>query len=253
MAEFIWVASYPKSGCTWMRFIVTHLLFGDENGVPNVRDAVPDMHDYRGPLEYSWNGAYPVKTHLCPEKLPPRMHTRVAIHLMRHPLDVVDSALAYLKPETETQREDLINAFCNVGSIEPWYKILDYGSWQGNLASWLEKDHDFPILSLKYEDMLENAHENVRKVADFLSVDANEKRVDDIVQATSFSSMRSQEEKQKEKQDAGVFSIEQGFNKPEFRFMRSGKSGTYKDNLSELEIERLTEGFRPAMEIHGYL
>ncbi len=236
-----------------MRFILTHLLFSDENGTPNVQEAVPDMHDYYGALKHTWQGAYPVKTHLYHENLPPRMHTRAAIHIRRNPLDVVDSAIAYLSPETDKQRTELINTFSHVGSIDPWYKVLGYGTWMGNLESWLKNKHDFPVLSLKYEDMLEDTHMSVRKVAEFMSVDVDDKRVDEIVEATSFKKMRSQEEKEQNSKEIGVFMDEQRFNKPDFRFMRSGKSGSYKDNLSEYEIEQLTEGFRSTMKAYGYL
>ncbi len=253
MAEFIWIASYPKSGCTWLRYIVTHLLFTTEGEVPNPSDAVPDMHDFTGQIKYTWQGAYPVKTHLYVENLPPRMHTRAAVHIIRNPLDVVDSSVAYLRTDTLSERADLINTYGTHGGIEPWRTMLGYGSWQGNVASWIDTKHDFPVLFFRYEEMLADPHDHVRRLAEFFSTEVSDERVDEIVQLTSFSSLRALEEKEVAESSHGVFSDEQREEKPDFRFMRSGKAGSYVENLSEDEISRLTEYFRPTMEVHGYL
>lgn len=232
---------------------MAHLLFSEDGNVPNPRDCVPDMHDFTGQIKHTWQGAYPTKTHLCVKDLPPRMHTRAAIHIVRNPLDVVDSSIAYLRPEKPEERTELLDTFCKHGGIEPWRTLLGYGGWQDNVASWRDTKHDFPILKFRYEEMLADPHDHVRQIARFFSVDADDDRIDEIVNLTSFNYLKKLEEKELAENTDGVFGDEQLEEKPGFRFMRSGKSGGYIENLSENEISRLTAYFRPTMEAHGYL
>lgn len=253
MTEFIWIVSFPKSGSTWVRFMAAHLMFGGDGKLPNVSEVIPDIHEYTGPLEHIRQGAYPAKTHFPKYNIPPTMRTRSMIHVIRNPLDVVDSAIAYLKPDTSEDRGEMIEAFCKYGGVEPWRTILNYGSWNEHADSWLGSKHDFPCLCFRYEDMLLDPYEHVRKLADFLSIEVSESRIKEIAENTSFSSMRAIEDEEVETGKSGFFNDEQVVEKPDFRFMRQGKSGTYKENLSEQEIARLTEHFRPAMEAYGYL
>jgi len=228
-------------------------MFGEEEGKAlNISQAIPDIHDFTGQIDHTWQGAYPVKTHFPISGLPPRMHSRSAVHIIRHPLDVVDSSIAYLKPDTDAQRKELIEAFCDYGSIEPWRTMLGYGSWEDNAKSWINEKHDFPCLCLRYEDMLEDPHGHIRKIASFIEVEVNDERVEDIARRTSFSAMKTDEEKEVETGAPGVFTDEQIPGKLDFRFMRSGEAGGYKKNLSEEEVSRLTDYFKPIMEPFGY-
>ena len=252
MSEFIWVASYPKSGSTWMRFILSHLLFDVGGDAGKVREMVPNMHDWTGGLKYDWQGAHPVKTHLQQHDLPPRMHTRSAIYVIRNPLDMVDSAIGYIKPADDAEREDLINQFCVNGSIEPWGTTLGYGSWEDNIQSWTAESRDFPLLIMQYEDILDAPHDNIARVAEFLGADADDKKIDKVVEATSFKTMKGVEKSELAAGAKGVFTDERLFNKQDFAFMRAGKSGGYQNNLREGEITRLRARFSPVMEKLGY-
>ncbi len=252
MKKFIWLASFPKSGSTWLRFITAHLLFdvGEDN--PGVRAMVPSFHDWRGDLTYSWQGAHPVKIHLAAEFIPRRTATHSAIYIIRNPLDVVDSAINYFKPSAAA-RDDIINQFCQYGSTEPWYSTLNYTSWDNNADSWINGKHDFPLLTLRYEDLLEDTQSNVRRIADFLAVDTSAAKIKKVVKETSFKQMKKVEDQELETGVEGVFHDEHKYAKKEFTFMRSGKSGGYRDNLTESEISRLLEYFAPHMEKFGYL
>jgi len=252
MSDFIWIASFPKSGSTWLRFILAHLLFDPKGDNSVIREMVPNIHDWRGNLKYDWQGAFPVKTHLAQHNLPVRMHSRAAIYIYRNPLDVIDSTLSYMNPKTDPEREDLISQFCMNGAVEPWGKTLAYGSWEENLESWTAGSLGFPVLSLRYEDMLDSTQENIRRIADFLSVDVTDDKIDHVIRETSFDQMKKEEALEISTGASGVFTDERTLKKEEFRFMRSGKGGTYRENLRADEIDRLMERFRPTMETVGY-
>jgi hypothetical protein len=253
VTDFIWVASFPKSGSTWMRFILSNLLFKVGKDKDRVREMVPNIHDWEGPLKYDWKGAYPAKTHLAQHNLPERMHTRSAIYIIRNPLDVVDSSIAYLSSNDEEERQRVIDEFCRTGSIEPWNTTLGYESWESNIASWTGESRDHPLLIMQYEDMLADPHENVGRVAHFLDVDVNDKRIEQVVKATSFSSMKKQEKKEVDAGAKGVFTDERLFDKKDFSFMRSGKAGGYSERLDKNQVDQLISRFGATMEPLGYL
>ena len=253
MTDFLWVASYPKSGCTWMRFIIAHLLFDVDESKSLIRAMVPNMHDWEGPLDYSWQGAHPVKTHLAYQNLPSRMHSRRAIYIMRNPLDMIDSAINYMCQNNAAMRDKFIDEFSRNGTIEPWGNTLGYSSWEENVMSWTKEDLGFPVLALKYEDMLEDTHSNIKKVADFLLIEINDEKIEKIVNETAFSNMKKIEEKELTSGVEGVFSDERLFDKENYRFMRSGKSGRHIENFSEPELSSLLKHFESGMKALGYI
>ncbi len=253
MTEFIWVASFPKSGSTWMRYILAHLLFDVDDEKALVREMVPNIHDWEGPLKYDWKGAYLAKTHLAHHNLPARMKTRAAIYVIRNPLDVVDSSVAYMNPRSDGEQQRIIDEFCSTGSLEPWCTILGYESWESNITSWTGESRDHALLIVQYEDMLKEPHEYIGRIAKFLDVDADDKKIEYVHDATTFSTMKQQEDKEVGSGAKGVFTDERLFDKKNFSFMRSGKSGGYQECFSERQIEQLISRFGPTMESLGYL
>ena len=253
MNEFIWVASYPKSGNTWLRFIVSNLVFGEAKGSEDILNIVPDLNEWQGALRHFWQGAHFLKTHLMADKLPLRMPSRSAIYVVRNPLDMVVSAMAYLQPTDQVMRADLLSQVVTRGGFDHWLSV-EYGAWVENTESWTDGSLTFPVLTLRYEDMLADPKGHIRKVGDFLGIEVDDQKIEAVAQATSFKSMRKLEKAEIDKGEAGgMFVHERSFKDESFQFMRAGTSGGYRDHLSPEEIETLTNVFRPGMEKHGYL
>ena len=253
MVEFTWIASFPKSGSTWMRYIVSHVLFGEDIDKSLVREMVPNIHDWEGPLKYDWRGSHPAKTHLKYDNLPDRMKSRAAICMVRNPLDIVDSSVAYMSPESQESSAKIVDEFIKTGTIEPWGQMLGYGAWDENVESWMEQQDRMPVLLQRYEDLLQDPHTGVRQVAEFLECDLTEEKIDRIVSATSFSTMKAREKEEVTEGRAGVFTDERLFDKKEFSFMRSGVTGGYQESFSKSQIDGLIERFHPMMKRMGYI
>lgn len=45
MARIIWLGSYPKSGNTWMRFLLANLYFEPVESSAELSSMIPDIHD----------------------------------------------------------------------------------------------------------------------------------------------------------------------------------------------------------------
>src|ERR1700691_3950002 len=97
MSKSVWIASYPKSGNTWVRFLVSHLLFGPLDSAATLNRLVPDIHELGAAVEAPSTPVL-MKTHFpYSPALPLAMQTAGAIYVVRDPADVMLSNYYYRK------------------------------------------------------------------------------------------------------------------------------------------------------------
>lgn len=246
-----WIASFPKSGNTWLRFIAAHVLFDSGNDSAKVDAAVPDMHYSTGGLLHRYDGAYVVKTHFPYDKLPERFDFCKSAYVVRHPLDVVASSAQYLVPEDDPeQRLGLARQFIEYGNLRHWHN-MGFGPWEGHVKSWLDAADDGDILVMRYEDMLENPEGAITRFARHYGVELSDERTTQIAEDTSFEAMKALEEADIDS-GTGLFSTESKYKRSGFSFLQRGQAGRYKDVLTDDLVETLTDRFRPMMEVLGY-
>ena len=85
----VFQASYPRSGSTWLRFILFQILRGEESGFGNIEQRIPEIYTHRGVPPILPGGARLIKTH---EKY--RKDYTKAVFLVRDLRDVVLSCYA---------------------------------------------------------------------------------------------------------------------------------------------------------------
>src|SRR5882757_11182682 len=47
LRSVVWIASYPKSGNTWLRFLICNLAFGPVESAAQLNQLAPDLHELR--------------------------------------------------------------------------------------------------------------------------------------------------------------------------------------------------------------
>ena len=93
--EIIWLASYPKSGNTWVRFFLYSYYVGIPMKSGDINHKIPDIHSTPELLQSAENRIF-CKTHfLASDKHPHIKDTAGIIYLLRHPRDVLLSNLNY--------------------------------------------------------------------------------------------------------------------------------------------------------------
>lgn len=256
MLECTWIASFPKSGNTWVRYILAQLLYDFDLETSRIDATIPDLNNWEGDLTHQYNGAFTIKTHLKYDELPAQMKTRNAIYIVRHPGDVFVSILGYMAPNKDPDLLAEIHEqfFDENGSFPSWHE-LRFGGIVENVMSWSEAaEAGEDILFVRYEDILANTVSEIQRMAAFLGCDADESRCRVVAERTQFDNMRSLEEQQIAEQRNDMFLLEHGYKDgdPNFRFMRSGKSGEYHDTLAPATIQRLRELCVPILERFNY-
>jgi hypothetical protein len=248
----IWVASYPKSGNTWLRFIIGGLLGFDLNDSTVIEREIPDIHKHPR-LQIPRTSRTFIKTHLAFDASPRLAEVaKGVIYVLRNPLDVVASHLNYFGINTDEKRDAFVEAFIQTGGVTRWHN-LGMGTWEHNLTSWARAGADTPYVFLRYEDMLEDRTAAVRQVADFLGLRPRQAEIVRVVAATSFNAMSQLETREIAAPNTSFFKNEwQAKKATGFRFMNKGRAGTYTDLLTRTQIARLLDRFGPTMEAAGY-
>ncbi|MDD4962536.1 MAG: sulfotransferase domain-containing protein [Gallionella sp.] len=275
MNGFYWIASYPKSGNTWLRLFLEALLAGslDINrlkkagghaairaefdrllDIPSsdltddeITNARPSLYQIEAntatqPLLRKAHDAW----HLTPAGKPlfPPELTLGAVYLVRDPRDVAVSFAHHLTQDIDriiTRMNDpaavMEPAKLRMQSHLP-QRLL---TWQQHVQSWLNAP--IPVLLVKYEDLLAEPVNRFGEIADFLKLAATPEQIAAAVQAVKFDRLRDLE-------------ASNGFaEKPPdaSRFFRRGIAGGWQDTLSTAQIERIEAHHADMMRRLGYV
>ncbi|MEH6545123.1 MAG: sulfotransferase domain-containing protein [Sneathiella sp.] len=281
MGGIIWLASYPKSGNTWARTFILNLLTNPEQPA-NINDLdtftlgdssassyekvsgksiteisgkelaklTPKVHRV---YAMSRQDSVFVKTHssfgsVYGTPLITMEYTAGAIYIIRNPLDAVISLSDHFGLDLDGGIDLLNNPKGIVGApadkmgarggqIE---QIL--GSWSGHVTSWLPFSRQHFHLT-RYEDMLDKPVETFRNMARFLGLNPPEERLNKAIEFSSFKNVKKQEE------EKGFFEQSPKTDS----FFRVGKSGQWKDVLSDKQVDRIVKCHHDTMKQFDYL
>jgi hypothetical protein len=257
--NIIWIASYPKSGNTWVRFMVCNLLFGGLQTAAALSRLSPDIHEVGDSLDTS-APALLVKTHFVySSSLPFAERTSAAIYVARHPADVLASNFHYHRrrgggaDNSIAGFDEYFDTFIENRGDPRWVK-LGMGSWDENVRGWLDPRKPFPVLCIKYEDLSANPRHICGMLAQVLRPSSSIDDVERAVANSSFERMREIEDADIHNKRVGIFykpylqsSIDSGI-----RFMRRGAVGDGSAELSAAQRARLCGAFQPLLAQLGY-
>lgn len=207
MSHINLIASYPRSGNTWMRvMLASYLINAPATERETIEEVTPDIRILlKGGRIFPESGsrARIVKTHFLPDVEVLRSYgplTRKIIYLVRNPRDVIISSARFLGIG-DTKRENFAREFIANRGV-PLFRARAWGTWPQNVLEWTSatgSGRHFPnaeTLTVRYEDMRSAPAKALHQVLEFL--DLGEKieadRVTTAVECSSLPRMRDAEE-----------------------------------------------------------
>ncbi len=251
--DIVWLASYPKSGNTFLRLLLYRYIYADVmDRTKEVEDKVPDIHKLISEgkqLKSSLDGSVLVKTHFLLSSQHPYFGNTVGfIYILRNPRDVILSNARYLGFNKDKKLLHLFaeNFIKNMG-VDHWTK-MGMGTYFGHLISWLDGVSLFPHLFIKYEELREKPVETLTNVIKFLELEIDENRIQEVVKDCDINNLREIEIQEKHNKETTVF---RGSSEGEY-FIGQGKTNQSLAEISP-DLENLYyEQFSGFVRLFGY-
>lgn len=275
MPGIVWLASYPKSGNTWLRAFLANYIANSAkalpiNDLPNhilgdnlllhyeqytgraAEDLTEEQLTRLRPRIHEWFAQSRgqdvfVKTHNAVSRsgevpLITPSATAGAIYVVRNPMDVAISFAHHYQVSYARAVESLCDeSYC----LPPSSGLLPQylSSWSRHVQGWTEA----PGLTrhvMRYEDMQDKPVRTFGRLVKFLGLANDAQRLKRAVKFSSFRELSNQEKTTK--------FVE---SRPDGKtpFFRQGKMGTWRRLLTEDQVETLVSHHRPIMLKMGYL
>jgi hypothetical protein len=269
------IASYPRSGNTWVRAFLTALVRG---GPPDInaldvrvgaeRQFFDDtleietsdlLHDeqrrlrpgaFRSALQVAAEGG-PLKTHDAWLTAPgaaeppfPREHIEAVVLIVRDPRDVAPSLATYFGVTTDSAIELMANPEWSLGGGSRGLMHLLpqlVSSWSQHTASWLASD--LPVLLVRYEDMIAKPLDAFPRIAEALKYDLPRDSLARLLDATQFDRLKAEEARK---------GFRESSRHAPNRFFGSGTAGGWRQKLTAAQADRIVREHGSIMRELGY-
>ena len=276
----IWIASYPKSGNTWLRSIITSLLyttdgifdfklikkikqfptrnqfqdftknFNDINEISKFWLLAQDKINLTEEIKF-------FKTHnlncaINKNSFTNKSHTLGTIYVVRDPRNLVNSIKNhYNKGNDEEAKNFLISK--KILSRVPKDNEADIatllGSWSDHYNFWTKKNSN--LLLIKYEDLILDTKKELERIIiylkKFMTVEINPEKIKNILSTTSFDHLKNLENK-------GLFNENvYDSKKNKIRFFNKGPSNDWTKVLDKKIQDDIEKIFYKEMKELGYI
>ena len=282
LRRIVWLASYPRSGNTWTRILLANFLADSEAPVPindihrhlpsmgssSRRDfeleigtsssectdeeadmLLPTLHRRRAALAAKAGKTIFCKVHdacrrtsaggpLIPEEV-----TLGALYVLRHPLDVAVSDAFYSNLTFSQSVARLNNPHTEQAGVSEPQLLQVLFDWSGHVRSWTGAP--FPVLAVRYEDLLADAPGQLGRMARFLRLEGagDEGRLRRAAAFSSFDRLREAEDRE---------GFEEGWRGLKHPFFRCGGSGAWRRHLSAEQVRSVLDAHAETMAAFGY-
>lgn len=225
-ADDVFISSYPRSGSTWLRFLLFDLLMDEEATFRSVNRYLPYVGQHRQAPELLPGGGRLIKTHECYGR-----QVRKTIYLVRDVRSVVLSEYRFAR--YRQQYSSTLDAFLTDfirGTVNP------FGSWRDHVEFWLHhgSQHRESFLLLRFEDMREDAGTTLKKAARFLELKPDDEAIERAIRNNDVREMRKKDARAIERIDETKIDRKYGF-------IGEGATKAWREALTNEQVRRLED------------
>ena len=276
----IWIASYPKSGNTWVRSFLIAYYFCEE-GIFDIKNLniIPDYPNKQffkqevkeGEIHKHWEESQKkildekkikfLKTHNSLIKAfgndftQPKYSLGV-VHIIRDPRNVITSVKNHMDFKDYDQALEFMqkeNAVLNdYKHLKNYAKTMIINSWRINYQSWMHNNF-FRRFTIKYEDMVNKPNQVFRDLIVFINTicrfnsGVDEKKLQNAIMSTNFKKL--QEIENQGKFSENVYSLH---DNRKIKFFYQGPENNWQKNLDNNIIKKMNKYYKEDLIKFGY-
>jgi len=276
----VWIASYPKSGNTWVRSFLTAYYFCKE-GKFDVKNLIyiqdyPNKQFFKkevkeGEIHKHWEES---QKNLCEQKkirflkthnslitafgknFTKPQYSLGAIYIIRDPRNVITSVKNHNDFKTY---DEALKMMQNDDAVISDYSYLNnhaktniINSWRINYQSWLN-NNSLRRLTIRYEDMLQNPKQTFRDIVIFVNTickfndNFDQDKFNNAIETTSFKKLQALE-------NEGNFleNVYSKHDKRKIKFFNQGPENNWKKNLSDELITKMNNFYKDDLKKFKY-
>ena len=272
----MWLASYPKSGNTWVRTILSALEYTvdgiyNPNNLSKIEkfpskeffheftDKFHDIHELKKFWIYSQqkinlkNNFTYFKTHHLNCKMgnypfTNNDNTAGCIYIIRDPRNVVTSFANHFSTNVIEAKNTMFNVFMTGTEAPGIFELI--GSWSQNYESWTKfyKNH----LLIKYENLILDPEKEIIKIINYINkfkkLEVSKEKIKNAIETTSFESLKKHEKEGNFKEN-----ITNKETDEKITFFNLGKKNKWQDILDPSIAREIEEKFSKEMKELGYI
>jgi len=213
----VFLASYPRSGSTWLRFMLLEILAGQASGFSNTNEMLPDVGKHQSGAPVLPGNGRLIKTHE-----PFRAEYRKAIFLVRDPRDVALSEFAFHRAlglagdDFDVYLDQFLRRTVN-----------PFGSWISHANSWVDAAGAgrTQILQVNFEQLKRSPAPELERITDFLGMPEVRDRIPAAIANNSLQRMKEKEKAKPQRTSARG------------NFIRSGSAGNWQSALTPQQAQ----------------
>lgn len=279
MKRIVWIASFPKSGNTWLRFLFANYFQAHRDQEVDINSLAlgrlanarwlfdewaaieasnlseqeielcrPDV--FRAVARHA-QGPIFLKTHeawhqnSAGEAVFPAAATLASILIVRDPVDISVSMAAHLNIDFDSAIALMCDSTFTLGPSESGINTRFpqvVGSWTSHARSWLDES-GLPVLLVRYEDLRADTTEVFARILRAMGESPDRRRLEHAIDASRFERLQNQE-------------IQKGFIERVSKndlFFRGGRVGDGRRELSAGQRGVLRSAHHEMMSRLGYL
>jgi len=248
--NIIYVSSYPKSGATWLQFLIFCCYNGPFKSSKEVLRFYPPSNRNKLIEKNSHNPLF-IKSHAAHSRQISLLDDNArCILLVRHPLDIGHSLINHHKNQGSLRlllpyfQNKFLMTFLNEN------KSNENTSWNYHSASWL-KQKQFPLHIIRYDDLITQPIPILAHLRNVYELEFTDKDIANAVDLCSIEKMKALEKKELDQKIAGLFySRRRKLTKRLLKSSFVNKGGTldHQTKFTESYLNNAADIFNPMLK-----